>query len=101
MTEIERLEKAIWDLHGCKSKHSHSVPVHEKFEGKTVWEGVVEVFDLLNHPSAKTAYAWIYKTDSGESRHVAVLGVPPINSPQDAIRAYVVVKARETKAKPV
>jgi hypothetical protein len=96
MTEIEQLEKAIWDLHHCKSKHSHSVAVHEIFEGQTVWEGAVEVFELLNHPSAKIAYAWIYKTDSGESRHVAILGVPPINSPQDAIRAYIVLVARKT-----
>ncbi|TMA04984.1 MAG: hypothetical protein E6J89_19565 [Deltaproteobacteria bacterium] len=96
MTELEQLKKAIWDLHGCESKYSRSVAVHETFEGQTVWQGAVEVFDLLNHPLAKIAYAWVYKTDSGESRHVAVLGVPPINSPQDAIRAYVVAKARRS-----
>ena len=93
MTEIERLEKAIWDLHGYKSKHSRSMAVHETFEGETVWQGVVEVFELDSHPRAKVAYAWSYKADSGERRYVAVLGVPPINSPQDAVRAYVVTEA--------
>jgi len=33
--------------------------VHEVFQGKTVWDGVVEVFDLLGHqkPNAPTAGA--------------------------------------------
>jgi len=90
MTEIERLDKAILDLHGCKSNHNRSVAVHETSEGKTVWEGIVEVFDLENHSLAKIAYAWSYKGDDGKTRYVAVLGVPPINSPKDAVRAYVV-----------
>ena len=28
---------------------AQSVPVRETFEGKTVWEGVVHVFDLTGH----------------------------------------------------
>jgi hypothetical protein len=95
MTEIQRLEKAILDLHKCKSKHVRSVPIHETFEGETIWQGAVEVFELENHPRAKVAFAWIYKTDTGEPRHVAVLAVPPINSPEDAIRIYILAKARK------
>ena len=95
MTEIERLEKALLDLHGCKGKHVRSVTVHETFEGKTVWQGAVEVFELDNHPQAKVAYAWSYKADDGNMHHVAVLGVPPVNSPQDAVRAYVVTEAQK------
>jgi hypothetical protein len=52
MTEIERLEKAILDLHGYKSRHSGSIAVHEKFEGPTAWRGIVEVFELDDHPRA-------------------------------------------------
>ncbi len=95
MTEIERLQKAILDLHGCKSKHSRSVPLHETFEGETVWQGVVEVFDLENHALAKIAYAWSYKGDDSKIHYVAVLGVSPINSPNDAIRAYVVAETQK------
>ena len=29
--------------------------------GKTVWEGIVEVFDLRDHPEASRAYAWAYE----------------------------------------
>jgi hypothetical protein len=92
MTEIEQLEKAIKDLHGLKSDHAGSVAVHEQFEGKTVWQGIVEVFEIKGHPQARFAYAWNYKTDAGEHRSVAVLGVPPVNSAEDAVRAYVVAQ---------
>jgi len=90
MTELEQLEQAIKDLHGSKSNHASSVTVHETFKGKTVWQGNVEVFELENHPQAKLAYAWAYKGDNGKMYYVAVLGVPPINSADDAVRAYVV-----------
>lgn len=97
MTELERLGKAILDLHGCKSKHVESVPIHETFEGKTVWQGIVEVFVLHEHPKAELAYAWSYKDDSGKPHYVAVLGVPPVNSANDAVKAYVVADYQKKK----
>src|SRR4029450_11949988 len=72
-----------------------SIAVHETFEGKTVWQGVVEAFSLPTHPKAKKAYAWSYKNDAGEVHHVAVLGVPPINSAYDAVRAYIVAASQK------
>ena len=97
MTELERLEKAILDLHGCKSKHVESMPIHETFEGKTVWQGVVEVFVLYEHPKAEFAYAWSYKDDSGKPHYVAVLGMSPIHSAEDALKAYVVADHQRNK----
>ena len=38
-----------------------SVPVVERFEGQTAWQGTVEVFDLIGHPTAKRAYEWTYR----------------------------------------
>jgi len=94
MNDLGKLKKTILDLHGCDSAHAASIAVHETFEGKTVWQGIVEVFSLVNHPKAKDPYAWTYKNDAGELRHVAVLGVPPINAAYDAVRAYIVVQSR-------
>jgi hypothetical protein len=65
------------------------VLVHETFQGKTVWSGEVEVFRVRGHPQATHAYAWTYQDDDGTLQHVAVLGVPPINSAQDAVKAAV------------
>lgn len=96
MTEIERLRKSIWDLHQAVGHHVRSEPVNETFEGKVVWQGVVEVFEIQGrHPKAKMAYAWSYKDDNGQVHQVAILGVPPVNSAQDAVRAYIVTQAQK------
>jgi hypothetical protein len=94
--KIERLARAIKDLHGFSSTHVQSVPIHETFKGKTVWEGVVEVFQIHHHKRAGFAYAWSYRDDDGKEHHVAVLGIPPVNSPQDAVRAYVASQVTRT-----
>jgi hypothetical protein len=86
---IDRLRKTIRDLHALESIHVQSAPVDETFQGKPVWQGVVEVFSVSGHPQAKFAYAWSYIGDKGETRYTAVLGVPPIDSPQKAVQAAV------------
>jgi len=81
----------IHQLHGCDSKHVETVPVHEVFRGKTVWQGDVEVFDLIGHPKAKRCFAWSHMEgpdDTGE-RFVAVLEIPPVESPETAVRAAI------------
>jgi hypothetical protein len=89
MTYIEALQDAIRKLHGVESKHIETVPVKEEFEGKTVWEGNVEVFDLVDYPKAPRAYAWMHKTDDAADagRQVIVLHIRPIASPEMAVRA--------------
>jgi hypothetical protein len=97
MTDVERLQKAIFDLHGCKSKHQGYLHVHETFEGKTVWDGDVEIFALEKHPRATKAYAWSYKDDAGKEHYVAILGVHPVDNPQAAVQAYIVAQAEKEK----
>jgi hypothetical protein len=89
LTYIEALQNAIRELHGVESKHVDSVPVKEIFQGNTVWEGVVEVFELEGHPKASKAYAWMHNTEDPKNpgRHVTVLHIPPIASPEMAVRA--------------
>ena len=94
MSERRRLQKAIRDLHGVESTHLRSESLHETFQGETVWEGVVEVFALKGHPKAGLAYAWSHETDEGGRRYVAVLGVPPIKSARDAVRASIAAQHR-------
>ena len=88
---IQTLQKAISKGFECESKHVESVPVCEVFRGKTVWKGTVEVFDLVDHPRAKRAYAWGHAMrDTGnEVRLSVLLGVPPIDSPQKAVQAVI------------
>jgi hypothetical protein len=98
---IERLQMVIHHLHGCDSKHVETVLVHEVFRGQTVWEGEVEVFDLVGHPKAKRCYGWSHlegKDDEGE-RFVTVLEIPPVESADTAVRAQIVKDARDKYAK--
>ena len=90
MAYIEELKEAIRRTHGVEAIHVESVPVKESFQGKTVWEGVVEVFDLYGHPKAKRAYAWSHETDDEKKRHVAVLHIGPVTSALTAVRAAIV-----------
>ena len=70
-------------MHGCGAVHHETVHVHEVFQGKTVWEGDVEVFDLMQHPKAKRAYAWAH-LDGDETNFVAVLEIPPVRDAKPA-----------------
>jgi hypothetical protein len=96
VTYIEELKDVIHKLHGVMATHRASVPVKEVFNGKTVWDGVVEVFDLEGHPEANTAYAWSHATDdpAKPKRHVTVLHIPPAVSPETAVRAAIVQEFR-------
>ncbi len=66
--------------------------LHEMFRGQTVWKGEVEVFSLTGHPKAKRCYAWPHRTgpNNNDARVVAVLEIPPVESPETALRASIV-----------
>jgi len=93
---IQELQDVIRKLHGVESRHVESVPVKEVFQGKTVWDGIVEVFELHGHPKAPKVYAWSHQTDGPEKprRHVTVLHVHPITSAREAVRAAIVQEFR-------
>jgi len=91
---IEALAEAIHNLHGCEALWVKAVPVKETFQGQTVWEGVVQVFELQGHPEATRCYAWSYETEGGKRRFFAVLHKPPVDSPQAAVRAAIVAEHR-------
>jgi len=96
LTYIEELRSVIKKLHGVDSRHVESVPVKESFQGKTVWDGVVEVFELIGHPKAPKVYAWAHDTDNPKQprRRVTVLHIPPVVSPILAVRAAIVQEHR-------
>lgn len=99
---IAELHDVIRRLHGVESKHVGSVPVKETFHGRTVWEGVVEVFDLIGHPKAKRIYAWASNPNEPVAkRHfVTALHIHPVTSPLLAVRAAIVQEFRSLEPKP-
>jgi hypothetical protein len=97
MTEVmvSQLKSAVESQHGCPATLVQAVPVKETFGGKTVWEGVVHIFRLIGHPTAKEAYAWSSTIEGSDKRRFfAVLHLPPITSPVEAVRAAIVAEHR-------
>jgi hypothetical protein len=95
LKHIEALQSVIHKLHGVESKHVESVPVKEMFQGETVWEGVVEVFELIGHPKSPRVYAWMHDTNNpNQPRYVTVLHAAPITSAAAAVRAAIVREFR-------
>ncbi len=72
------------------------MPVKETFQGKTIWEGIVEVFEIRGHPKAPRVYAWSHETDDPKNprRHVTVLHIAPILSAEAAVKAAIVQEFR-------
>jgi hypothetical protein len=97
MTEASTFDLglAIERQHGGKASLREAVTVSEEFEGKPVWRGVVHVFDLKGHPKATRAYAWSSPIEGSDKRRFfAVLHIPPITSPEAAVRAAIVAEYR-------
>jgi hypothetical protein len=95
MVEVDtaQLKRAVEAQHGCTATLTQSVPVRERYGDATVWEGVVHVFDLTGHPKANRAYAWSSPIEGSDKRRFfAVLHLPPVTSPVEAVRAAIVAE---------
>lgn len=86
---LPHLQNAIRAMHGSDSIHLETVPVKIEFQKLTAWEGEVEVFELIDHPTAKRCFAWAYM-DGQEFKATAVLQHGPIDSAEKAVSASIV-----------
>jgi hypothetical protein len=43
---VEEVQKAVEEMHECSAAWVEAVPVIETFQGKTVWNGVVQAFAI-------------------------------------------------------
>jgi len=89
---IAKLTDAIRHLYNVEPVYVETVPVKEMFQDQIVWEGEVEVFDIPESPEADRVYAWTHETDNADQprRTVTVLHVPPVVSPELAVRASII-----------
>ena len=87
---IAELQAVFLKLHGCEAEYVETVPVVEQFQGETIFQGDVEVFDIRGHPKATRGYGWGYVTnEEGGRRYFTVLEIPPVTSPQTAVQAAI------------
>ena len=92
---IERIKNAVERREACRAKHIESLRVQEKWIEETAWDGVVETFDLLNHPTAKRVYAWERWEPGEEPRYTIVPCVAPVNSARDAVKAAIMAVVKK------
>jgi hypothetical protein len=83
----EELRLMVERRHSCRAELREVVQIEHQFEGDRVWHGEVYVLNLIGHPHASVAFAW-EESLAGSPTPVmhAVLGIPPIDSPMDAVR---------------
>lgn len=93
---LPALLAAVEGQHGCRARFERAALVQEDYDGRVVWNGVVSVFDLLDHPTAKKAYAWSDPVPGSDRRRFyAVLHQGPVDSPGTAVRAAIVSEFRK------
>jgi hypothetical protein len=88
------LKHAVESQYGGTATFVQFVPIHEEHNGQTVWDGTVAVFNLAGHPKTTRAYAWSYELPDGKRRSIAVLHIPPIIGPREAVRAAIVAERK-------
>jgi hypothetical protein len=97
---IDELKKIVEQMHKCKAQFVESVPISETIEDRPVWQGVVHVFLLEAHTKTDKCYAWSSAIDgSTKRRYYAVLNIPPVDSPEKAVRAAIVHDYKKEKIK--
>ncbi len=93
-----QLKETLEKLHNCIASFIEDVVVVEKFGNKTVWSGTVSVYEIKGHPQATKAYAWSSPIEgSTKRRYYAVLHIPPVDSPEKAVRAAIVQDSRSKR----
>ena len=67
------------------------------FRGKTVWDGIIDVFSLKGHPKADKIHVWMHDTDDPKNPkgHITVLHIPPVVSPKTSVQAAIIQEFRD------
>ena len=81
----------FWD-----SLYIGSKLVKEVFQGQVAWEEgrSRDIRPLIGYPKAKNCFAWYFTDEKGEKQYTTILGIPPIDSPEMAVKAAIAGKAR-------
>lgn len=90
----EKLKEAIERKALCQVKYLNTQPLRLVEDGQITWKGNVEVFQLDGHPEAKIAFGWGVPVDENKTEFITVIGRPPLETPIQAVKAYLASKDR-------
>lgn len=84
---LDALKAAIVLRYGCDATHREAAHVFETLGNtQVVWEGYVEVFDLIDHEGSDTCYAWCRSKVDGMVINT-LLKSSFVDSPQKAVQS--------------
>lgn len=92
---IKRLQRAIKDRHNFESVHVESMHVRVAFKDQTVWDGVVEIFEVQGDSRAKRCYAWgafggkLGEKGPEKEEFYAVPELLPVTTAEEAVRTAI------------
>jgi hypothetical protein len=85
---VDLLAQVIESQHGAKGVFHQSVRVAKWNGSPASWDGMVHVFNLSGHSSARRAYAWSSPVAGSQGlRYFAVLQGGRVKTPADAAKA--------------
>jgi hypothetical protein len=93
---LAMLQDVVQQVYRCSAIHSESAHVHETLNGQTLWNGEVEVFELVGHAKAKKCYAWLYRENGQNTRFITVLGRELVASPEMAVKSAIFFNTQPT-----
>jgi hypothetical protein len=88
------LQEAVQNAQKCAAVHFETVPVRETIDGRIIWQGNVEVFNLTGHGQAKRCYAWLHTEDGQHLQFITILETAVVNSPQKAVQSAIFFDAQ-------
>ena len=95
MSTDGRIRRSVEARHVCRANVARLVPVHERFQGYAVWDGLVNVCDLVSHPKVTRAYDWSIPIEGSYKRWLSAAGqLGAIRTPLDAVEAAKVAQHR-------
>jgi hypothetical protein len=80
---------------GGIARHVTSTPVIEIFGGSSLWEGVVETFEIACNPTVKRCYGFVYREDD-TVHYVAVAETDEVNSPKMAVKTFIAFRVGQS-----
>ena len=86
------VQDAIEGRAKCPAVYQGTQPIKFSMDGKVLFNGKVEVFQLKDHPQAKLAFGWGFENDKKKWEYITVLGVPPLDTPLAAVKGYVAAR---------
>ncbi len=88
------LDEAVEGTCGVPGTWLRSLDVTLLDSDETVWDGLVHVYSLYNHPDADACYVWSQENGEEIARIYVVLRIHPVVSAETAVKAAIVADYR-------